>query len=74
MILVKCVFVAVEASQFASARSSVFLAIHRSILLVAEDDFLTGLALSGSFRTLTTDGFDFVAFKLSLSTGLATEA
>ena len=41
--------------------------IHGSILLVTENNAITGLALSCAFTALTADGLFFVAFELSLA-------
>ncbi len=41
--------------------------IHGSVLLVTENNAITGLALSCAFTALTADGLFFVAFELSLT-------
>jgi hypothetical protein len=41
--------------------------IHGRVLLVTENNAITGLALSCAFTALTADGLFFVAFELSLA-------
>ncbi len=41
--------------------------IHGRVLLVTENNAITGLALSCAFTALTADGLVFVAFELSLA-------
>jgi hypothetical protein len=50
------------------------VAIHRGIVLMAEDDARAGHTFTRSFAALATSGLLFVAFELTLATCQASES
>jgi len=71
IVLVEGVLICIKSTQLPTAFFHLPIPIHGRILLVAEHNAIAGLAFTGSFAALATYWLCFVAFELSLATGLA---
>lgn len=71
--LVESILICVEPSELVTS-NVLARPIHRSILLMAEDNPNTGTAFSPSLAALTAYRLYFIAFQFSLAAGLAVDA